>query len=103
MPASRRELGSCGGRRPFRDPLRRPGAQVAVQYFNAPGPLVTGGQHRFDEAAHIEFPFAAQPAMIDRVLEQAPRCGERAIVDLDAANESQRETRHVLVRYAKLY
>jgi len=82
----RTELGRRGLKSPSRQALERPFSQLIGQHLDPPRTLVSGILNRPDEAFYVEFPFAAQPAVVHRVLVQAPGTFEGAVVQFGAGD-----------------
>ena len=83
--------------------FERPLSQLLGKHLNAPRTLVPGILNRSDEAFYVEFPFATQPAMVHRVLVQAPGTFERTVVQFDAGDVLRRNSAQFLVRNLELH
>ena len=89
-------------KRPCCQFVQRAVAQFLVKDFDANRAVVSRLPDVTEKASNIEFAFAAEPSVIDRVFVQTPGGGECAVIDLDGEEILQREARDFLVRDAEL-
>ena len=99
----RAELGHGGVERSCDQLIQRAFAQFFVEDFYANRAAVAGLPDVIEKSRNIEFAFATQHPVIDRVFVEVPGRGECAIVDFDAEEILQRKAGDLLVRDAELH